>query len=171
MGLFGLFGSKSNVKSLPKFFKTLDEDIVQIFPTLPEPKRLELACVAGLLGKMIVIDGSVDERERQTMVESLVTWMKLSTRQSKLITSIAIDKMKLLNKTDSTEFAEPLVESVTHMRRFELMMALFGIAAADENVDAQEIAELRKINKALGLETKDFQAAEATVKEFVKEQV
>lgn len=147
----------------------LHDKIEALFPEKnkngDEEEIVILACEAGLLARVAYTDFDLDEAEKLQMKQHLQDFAGLSLEEARAVAELAIEEIKDLAGLENHKYAHPLVELLDNDRRYQLVMALFAIAASDGEVSEKESEEIRQINTSLNLEHKHFIAARASVKE------
>ncbi|MFG1484376.1 TerB family tellurite resistance protein [Halobacteriovorax sp. HFRX-2_2] len=163
-----------------EFFKSLKADhqsnsINQIhaylnkkFPNMNDERKVIISCICGLLARIAYSDFHVSQNEKSKMQKIITGMTQLNAEEAELITEYSIEKMKELSGLDTRSYCKPLVEIMSQHERYQVLKALFAIAAADGEVDNVESNEISYIANALVLEKKYFLSAQADVKEYLK---
>lgn len=138
------------------------------FPQMNEERKIILSCLSGLLARVAYSDLEITKREETEMNRILCELSGLSEEEARHITQYSLRKMKELSGLDTRSYCKPLVEILTQSERYQILKALFAIAAADGEVDNVESNEISYIANALVLEKKYFLSAQADVKEYLK---
>lgn len=161
MGFWEIFktGQKTNAVN------PLHEKLLEKYPDGEEKHLILLACLAGLMSKVVFADFKVSEKERKAIIESLQTWFALSDEKASLVADLALTDMKEHLGLDTRAYCTPLNELYDTNTRYNILKILFHIAASCDGVDNEESNEINYIAKALQLEQKHFVAAKATVKD------
>ena len=164
------------MKRLLEFFNKKEEKIVinklydkflTHFKDESEENLILYSCIAGLLARVAHVDFEVAEDEKKHMKNALTHWMKIDANKAELLSTIALDELKSLQGLDTRKFCTPLVETTDINTRFEIIEALFELAASDGGVSNDESNEISYISKALNLENKYFISARAAVKDHL----
>lgn len=161
MGFWDIFKTQQKSSAL----NSLHEKLLTKYPDSEEKHLVLLACLAGLMSKVVFSDFKVSEKERNAIIESLQTWFALSDEKAVLVADLALTEMKDHLGLDTRSYCTPLVELYDVNTRYNVLKILFHIAASCGGVDNQESNEINYIAKSLMLEQKHFIAAKATVKD------
>ena len=137
------------------------------FENESEENLILYSCLAGLLARVAHVDFDVKDDEKDHMKSALVHWLKIDEKKAELLTQIALEELQSLIGLDTRKFCTPLVETTDVNTRFEVIEALFELAASDGGVSNDESNEISYISKALNLENKYFISARANVKEYL----
>lgn len=160
---------KAPAQNEQKSLSRLHDKIEALFPEKnkngDEEEIVILACEAGLLARVAYTDFDLEEAEKSQIKQHLQDFLGLSFEEAKAVAELAIEEIKDLAGLDNHKYSQPLVELLDNDRRYQLVMALFAIAASDNEVSEKESEEIRQITTSLNLEHKHFIAARATVKE------
>ncbi|EQC48147.1 tellurite resistance protein TerB [Bacteriovorax sp. BSW11_IV] len=162
---FMAFWDIFKVNNKPSAVNSLHETLRAQFPDNEEKHLILLACLAGLMSKVIYADFKVSDAEKSTMISSLKTWFALSDEKAETVASLAITDMQEHLGLDTRAYCTPLVEMYDVNTRYNILKVLFHLAASCNGVDNEESNEINYIAKALVLEQKHFVAAKATVKD------
>lgn len=166
MGFYDFFRTderRSEVKKYSELFTTLQKE----FPSVEEDKLLTASCIAGLFARVAYVDFELDSKELKKM-EALIKRWKFEGIDAETISNIAIKHIKEMAGLENHLYVKPLNSLSDKTERFNIVKALFLIAASDGSVDNVESEEIRLINKGLELSNKHFIAARAEVSEFLK---
>lgn len=147
--------------SLNSIHKALSED----FPNKTDEELLQVACIAGLLARVVYADMKLESGELEQMKSSLLEWTSIEKHEVDKIAEISLREFKSLAGLENHTYTRQLCETMNNDERYELLEALFAIAAGDGNVESKETEEIRLISKGLNLEHRHFIAAKATVRD------
>ena len=137
-------------------------------PDADENQLTKVACMAGLFTRIAQVDGHIDDSEREKMQESLKQWTQFSDQQIQVIVQTAASELKRLAGLEDHLYARPLNDLMDNDEKYEVLEALFGIAASDGTVDNQESESIRLICGYLNLSHQHFVSARATVVDYLK---
>lgn len=149
------------------FTSRLHEKLTKSFPDRDENFHVKAACLSGLMARIAFTDMKIDEKEKVLIKSSLEKWMDMSEVEATVLSQLCLDEVKDLCGIENHLYCLPLRESLEVSERYQIIVTLFAIAAADGSVDNSESEEIRNINTALLLEPKHFTAARATVLEYL----
>lgn len=165
MGFWELFATK---KSQDTHVSGLHQKIAALLPNEDEREHILIACVSGLMARVAYIDFELHENEQVQIGKSLKQWTNLNDEEIEAVKNIAIEEIKDLSGLENHKYCHPLNEILDNDQKYNLLKALFAIAAIDGEVEEKESEEIRVITKGLLLETKHFRSARATVIEYLK---
>lgn len=158
----GLTGDKSE-----EFTSRLHQKIAEQFSERDEYFQVKAACLSGLMARIAFADLKIEDTERSSIEKSLTQWMELSSEEAKSLTALCLEEVKDLAGVENHLYCLPIRESLPENERYQILVTLFHVAAADGNVENMESEEIRNIGKALLLEHKHFISARSTVLEFL----
>lgn len=156
-----------NLKEDKKIINNLYDRFREEFPNESEDALILFSCVAGLMARVAHVDFEITDSEKEHMKNALIHWMKIENKKAEILTLISLEELKNLQGMDTRKFCTPLVETTNVDTRFEVLEALFELAAADGEVSNDESNEISFIAKTLNLENKYFIAARANVKDYL----
>lgn len=166
MGFYDFFRTgerESTVKQYSELFSTLKNE----FPSVEEEKLMTASCIAGLFARVAYVDFDLDSKELKKMEALIKTWNFFGI-ESETISKIAIEHIREMAGLENHLYVKPLNTLLDKDERFNIVKALFLIAASDGSVDNVESEEIRLINKGLELSVQHFIAARAEVVEYLK---
>lgn len=146
----------------------LYDRLSSMFPDAQEDFLVEVACVAGLLARVAFVDMEIHEGEREHIKSVLQEWTDLPADEVEAISEIAIDEVTALVGNENHLYVHHLRPILDKDKRFQLIRALFAMAASDGEVDNYESEEIRIIAKGLELFNQHFLAARAEVADKLK---
>ena len=164
MSFWNLF---SNNQEIEKNECHLQGKIRELLPSATDETHIIVACVAGLMARVAFSDMVIEKQEVEQMKKSLGQFAILDEDQTSATVQIALEDVKSLCGIENYMYTDPLSTMLTSAQRFDLLKALFKIAASDGVAEDVESEEIRLITKGLLLETKHFIAARATVAESI----
>ncbi len=161
---------KSHVESLSgdssqNFTSRLHQKVSQLLPNRSEEDHLKIACLSGLMARVAYNDLKIDDNERQVILDSLKKWTNVNDDEATAIADLCLSEVKDLAGIENHLYCLPLRESLSLEERFNIVVSLFAVAAADGNVENSESEEIRNINHGLLLEHKHYISARSTVLE------
>lgn len=160
---------KAPAQNERKSLSRLHDKIEALFPEKnkngDEEEIVILACEAGLLARVAYCDFDLSDDEKKQIKTHLQNFAGLSLQEAQAVADLAIEEIKDLAGLENQKYAHPLIDLLDNDRRYQLVMALFAIAASGGEVSEKESEEIRQITTSLNLEHKHFIAARATVKE------
>ena len=165
MGFWDIFNKE---ESNNQFESRLHKKIADYLPNTDENEHILIACISGLMARVAYVDFHLHENEEAIIADSLKTWTKLTEVEIQAVKKIAIEEIKELAGLENHKYCHPLNDILNQDQRFELLEALFAVAASDGEVESKENEEIRIIAKGLLLEQKYFISARATVVEYLK---
>lgn len=162
MGFWDLFSNKNDSREEKKH-SSLHYELQAQFPNLEENELVKITCIAGLLARVAYVDFELDPSEEANMKEALGEVTSFTTDQIESIVAISIKHIKELAGLENHKYVYSLKEVLDQNARYEIVEALFYLAAADGVVENVESEEIRLIVKGLDLGDKHFLAARAKV--------
>ena len=147
---------------------SLERKLKAKFPSIGENMLAEIACMAGLLGRVAFVDLNIDDSEKKEyFTKPSEKWLEIDESLSQKITKVTCDEIELLAGTENHQYTQYLKDNLDTTKRYKILEMLFSVAASDGNADNLESEEIRVISKGLGLEHKHFVAARIGVKEYL----
>jgi uncharacterized tellurite resistance protein B-like protein len=162
MKFFDLFKSKNGPNN-ENDYGQLHSKLSQLLGLTNEQEILKCACVAGLLARVAFVDFKIAPQEKLFINSALKSWTNFSESQIEAISKIAVDEIKALAGLENHKYCQYLNEILDNDEKYELVETLFAVAGSDEQVNVNEIEEIRLINRSLLLEHKHFISAQVTV--------
>lgn len=130
-----------------------------------EEQIVKIACLAGLLARVAYCDFHVDASEKEQMKLVLSKIAHINDELVETISELAISEIKDLAGLENHKYCYPLNKFMTNEQKYDLLIALFAIAASDGEVGHDETEEIRLITASLQLEHKYFISARAQYKD------
>ncbi len=126
-----------------------DEETVQI-----------VTAIAGLLALVACADRHVSAEEVTQIRAELERIHGLDRRSVDAIVGVLVQEAWTISSTRSQRYTRYLREHGDRELRREVLQALVDLAAADGQVDTEEVTELRRLAAALGLTQADYNEAQ-----------
>jgi uncharacterized tellurite resistance protein B-like protein len=167
MGLWSAFKESLNAKKSAEFSSRLHEKIAHHFSERDENFQVKAACLSGMMARIAFADLKIEEAEKESIISALKEGMELTTEEATTLTDLCLEEVKDLAGVENHLYCLPLRESLSEQERYQILITLFKIAAADGNVENLEGEEIRNISKGLLLEHKHFISARSTVLEYL----
>ena len=167
MSLWNVFKESLTAKKSAEFSSRLHEKIASHFPDRDESFQVKAACLSGMMARIAFADLKIEDSEKATIIEALKEGMGLSSHEANTLTELCLEEVKDLAGIENHLYCLPLRESLSEQERYQILITLFKIAAADGNVENLEGEEIRNISKGLLLEHKHFISARSTVLEHL----
>lgn len=165
MGFWEIFKS-TNTNSTHQ--SGLHAKIEELLPGRSEEEHILIACVAGLMARVAYVDFELHKNEEDLIGKSLSQWTQLNPQEIAAVEKLAIEEIQNLSGLENHKYCHPLNDILNNDQKYDLLVALFAIAAIDGEVEQLESEEIRIIAKGLLLEPKYFIAARATVVDYLK---
>lgn len=146
-----------------KKHSSLYYEIEKVLPNYSEEEKIKIACIAGLFARVAYSDLEISSEEVDSIVQALCSWMHLNRDLSQIIANLATNKVKELGSLENHSYVHHLKPLLNSEERYELVQALFALAASDGIVENVESEEIRIIVKGFDLSGKHFSAARAEV--------
>lgn len=145
----------------------LQKKIHTIFPDLNPELQVLYACYSGVLAKVAYADLKINHREISKMKNILMHFTKLDELAVDTIIHIAKESMEELSGIEDHRYTQGLRENLSEDERSQLLISLFALAAADQEVSSDEVEAIRNITTGLNLSHQHFIAAKAKVKDYL----
>ena len=162
MGLFSFFKGEKKEQ-----ISQLQSKLQEQFHAIDEEVLSTCACYAGLLAKVAYSDLDISQDEIIKMKKILSNLTHLNEDTIQVITDIAVTDMKSLSGIEDHFYTQGLIEVLSEKEKFDLLTALFALAATDEHVEEAEVESIRNIATGLNLGRQHFVAAKAQFKDFL----
>lgn len=159
MGLFSFFKNNESDQSATQLEAVMREK----FAHLGDEKLKNYACIAGLLARVAYSDLKIEKSEIENSSRVLHESYHLSLEDAKELAILAMEHVKTFIDRDNQVYTRHLSEHLDQEQKYNLLVALFEVCAADGNVENLESEEIRLISKGLLLDNDVFRAARATV--------
>lgn len=147
---------------------SLHEKIRELFPNAAEDQLTEVACIAGLLARIALVDMHLHENEQEHIRQVLSQWTDFSPEEIESIASIAISELQQLAGFENHLYVYHLKPLLDVKARYQVVQALFALAASDGEVDNFESEEIRIVARGLDLDQRYFLSARAEVAQYLK---
>ena len=166
--MLGFWEKFAGSKSIENSQSGLYEKIKSVLPDADENALVEVACIAGLLARVAFVDMKIHEKEKEHIRQVLTDWTEFSEREINAISNMAINEVRELVGKENHLYVHHLKPLLDKTQRFQVLRALFAMAASDGEVDNYESEEIRTIGKGLDLFNQEFLAARAEVADKLK---
>ena len=130
---------------------------------VPEHELRRMSLAGGLMARVAVVDGAVQDGERETMTQAIARYWQLPALQAALVAEIAFSE--LAKGMDYYRLSREFFKLTTEDERVRFLDVLFTVAAGDGGVSYQEIEEIRTIANVQKLTHKQFIDAKLKVPE------
>lgn len=132
-----------------------------ISSTLDEENLRKVCLAAGLMSLLSSSDLDLSTEEQSQIQKILEKVWNLSPQEAALIAEVSVKHAK--DNLDLITIARRFVEWTSYEERQQLVIQLFQIANASENVSSAEIERIRTISQALKISHSDFIQAKLTI--------
>lgn len=166
--MLGFWEKFKSSKTIDESKSELYEKIKEVLPDSDEDELVKVACIAGLLARVAFVDMKIHEGEREHIGQVLSDWTNYSEREVKAISNMAINEVQQFVSNENHLYVHHLKPLLDKNERFQVLRALFAMAASDGEVDNYESEEIRIIGKGLELFNQEFLAARAEVADKLK---
>lgn len=165
MGLLDkIFGAqKNNEETGSGSVNRLHQKLKEKLPSSSEEELARLACIAGLMARVAHADMDVTGEELDHFKSSLAEWTNIELSKVEAIASLALTEVSDLAGLENHLYTAPLRENLNEEQRYQVLEALFALAASDGRCDNVESEEIRTICTGLGLHHREFISARASV--------
>lgn len=139
--------------------------IIQSLEAL-EPERAHyIALFASILSRVAHADLNISPEESQAIEKIVKELGGLTQSQAVLVAEIAKQQNRLLGGVENYLITREFAKVASQEKSFQLLEALFAVAAAEAGISAEENQEINKIAEEIGLKRQDFLAVRAKFKE------
>jgi uncharacterized tellurite resistance protein B-like protein len=137
----------------------LDGEQIQV----PEHELRRMSLAGGLMARVAVVDGDVQDGEREIMIQAMRRYWQLPELQAALVAEIAVSELS--KGMDYYRLSREFFKLTTEDERVRFLDVLFAVAAGDGFVSYQETEEIRAIANVQKLTHKQFIDAKLKVPE------
>jgi uncharacterized tellurite resistance protein B-like protein len=136
----------------------------ELLPNQDEQELIYIACLSGLLARVIHVDLKIDEKEISSFKSIINDHFSMEAELGRAIVELALNNVQELIDLDNQKYTKPLVDRLSEKKRYEILQLLFEVSAADGVVENIESEEIRLVAKGLCLSEQHFLAARAEVR-------
>jgi uncharacterized tellurite resistance protein B-like protein len=140
--------------------KLLLDTVQRALPQADGETQQIVAATAGLLSSVAYADRNFSDVEERRVVELLQTIEGMAADSAALIERTLRQSALKFSTVHATRFSRTLRELADRDLRCQVLALLVEVAAADQQITHDEIAVLRQLTTALGLEQADYNAAQ-----------
>ena len=132
--------------------------IVRELDQLDQTSARHLAAFAYVLSRVANADLHISDVETQKMVDIVERDGRLTEAQATLVVEIAKHQNRLFGGTEDFLVTREFREIASDVQRRHLLDCLFAVAAADNEISAEEEAQIWQIASELGFEHQEYVA-------------
>jgi len=147
---------------LPGIRQFFEQSLASTEPGVRQGRTLELA-TATLLAEVVRLDGSIDARERDAVLQAVRSQFKLSDEEAETLFRLAQTEAR--EATDYYQFTSLIRQHYSQEERQRLIELMWRAAYADEHLGAHEQHVIRKIADLLYVSHPAYIAAKMRAKE------
>ncbi|MGK0367183.1 MAG: putative tellurite resistance protein B-like protein [Thermoproteota archaeon] len=163
MAFWDLFSSARTEST--KTHSTIYLRLKDYLPGASEEKLVKVACISGLIARVIHADLKIDSSEIESFKKLIKNSFSLDDTEKEAVVAVSLEEVQELIDIENHLYTNPLHELLSEKEKYKLLELLFEISAADGIVDNVESEEIRLVTKGLRLTDQHFLAARATVKD------
>ncbi len=130
-------------------------------PEAAEDTRRLVTAVAGLLACVAYADREFSEPEQAAIRAELARIHGMSEEGAARVVAILADDIRPIVANGDHGWVRDLRELTEREQRLEILEVLLDLAAADGVIDHSEVNYLRRLSTQLGLEQREYNAAQA----------
>ena len=130
--------------------------IVQELEALPPERARYIACFAYLLSRVANADLEISDQESKAMERIVQEFGDLPADQALLAVEVAKGQSRLFGGTENFQVAREFKHLSTRDQRRELLHCLFAVSAADDDISAEEEAQVRQIAEELNFTHREY---------------
>jgi uncharacterized tellurite resistance protein B-like protein len=138
----------------------LQESVQRELPGADAETVSVVTSMVGLLGAVAYADRNYSTEEEAHVRQELARVHGMTAQGIDAICKVLREHVVELSTVEIPRFARALVELADEELRREVLAALVGLAAADQNITLAETNLLRQITKSLGLSQQDYLEAQ-----------
>lgn len=170
MGLFDFLKSDETIDSQSKEeLGVLYSTIRKLIDREDEIEIRYIAAFCGVLGRVAFADLRVSYEEMQRIRKILSKTTTLKSDQIDIIANIVETETKALVGLEDHLYAREINKLATKEQKESILLSLFLVAAADENISPEENETIRVISKSIGFTNKDFVEVRGMFKKYLSE--
>jgi uncharacterized tellurite resistance protein B-like protein len=128
-----------------------------------------IAAVCGLLGKVAYADLDISAYELLKIKKILKKTTTLSEHQIEAVSKIVSTETKTLAGLEDHLYTREINDLATKDQKGEILLTLFMVAAADENVSSEESATIKSISSGLRLSKSEYTDVRSLFKKYLSE--
>ena len=151
-----------------KEYSQLYYELKSQFPDFSDENLIKITCIAGLFARVAYVDFDLDIKEKEHMKFALTNMTEFSNQEIDSIIEISLSHVKELAGLENHKYVYNLKEVIDKSERFQIVEALFALAASDGVVENIESEEIRIIVKGFDLSDQHFIAARAKASDKLK---
>jgi uncharacterized tellurite resistance protein B-like protein len=141
--------------------------IVQELDSLPEDQARYIAAFAYLLSRVARADLHVSPEETAAMEQIVAKQGGLPEELAPVVVQMAKSQNLLFGATENYLVTREFERMATREQKLAALDCLFAVAAADENITADEDYVVKQISEELRLPHSDYIAARLRYKEYL----
>lgn len=150
-----------------KVIGTIFDKISTIATEISDDELRKIAAFSGLLGRVAFSDLDISPEEIGKIDKILKRTSSLGENEINAVLQIVKEETARLVGLEDHIYTNEINELVSREQKFEMMVALFLVAAADKTITPVEEEELRKISKALHFSQNEFIEIRAKFKKYL----
>jgi len=166
--IFKPFINNASVNSAKNIVNRLHGKLQNLLPEAKQDDLIEIACISGLMARVAYADMQIKSGEIEIIQQSLATWTTLLPTKATIVANMAVEEIMDLAGQENHLYTRPLNNLWNNDQKYNLLIALFAVAAGDQEVELKETDEIKNICKGLLLEHKHFLSARTTVLDKLK---
>ena len=142
----------------------LQNAIQKLLPDVEEVEQTK-SPFSGLLAKVAYADLNISAEEEEIMTRILEETLSLDSSLAEKVVQLAKTEMENFAGVGSEKYGHVLGDLLATEERYQILLTLFQVAAAEGGVSNLESETIRSMSKGLLLENRHFAAARASVQE------
>ena len=131
---------------------------------LSDEEMRKLGLAGGLMARIAKVDAIVSDSELEAMVQIIADSWGLDHDSAVFVANVAVSSLDVTY--DYYRMTREFATSTTLQERQKLLVALFLIAGADEDVSFDETEEIRLVQRGINVSHEDFIKAKMRAKEL-----
>lgn len=130
-------------------------------PDAAEATQRVVTAVAGLLACVAYADREFSEPEQRAIRDELARIHGMSPEGAERVVGLLVADIQPIARSGDHGWVRDLRELTDREQRLEILEVLLDLAAADGVIDHAEVNYLRRLSTQLGLEQREYNAAQA----------
>lgn len=156
-----IFWRKDRPEPTPDIQRRLRDAVAAQLPEADDATRRIVAAITGLLGCVAYADRDYADSEAKLVRAELERIHGLSRQGVDAICNTLGEEIAAIAQAGDQLWSREIKTLADRELRYEVLEVLVDLAAADEDLSVEETNYLRRLATALGLDQRDYDAAQA----------
>lgn len=155
-----IFRRKNRPEPSQDVKRRLHQEVSSSLPEADEATKRIVTAIAGLLGCVAYADREYTEEEARHVREELSRVQGLTRAGAGAICQILQDEIVAIAQAGDQHWSREIKELADRALRYEILEVLVDLAASDAELSLEETNFLRRLTTGLGLDQRDYDAAQ-----------